>query len=300
MSITNESQVKTTGQLPVITVGKSGTKPTWCPGCGDYGVLAGVERAVKMLDLPPHEVLIVSGIGCSSNLPHFLNSYGFHAIHGRAVAVAEGAKLANHGLHVIVTGGDGDGYGIGVGHLIHAMRRNIDLTYVVMNNEIYGLTTGQASPTSLMGAKTKSTPLGVIEQPINPIALALSSGATYVARAFSGDVKHMGDLIAGGIRHKGFSLIDVLSPCVTYNHLNSYDYFRQRVYKLENSGHDPSQLMKAYEKSFEWEPRVPTGLFYQVSKPTYEDLEPALKAGPLAHQPVTGLKGKRDLLEEFV
>lgn len=300
MSISKDSEVKMTGQLPVLTVGKSGTKPTWCPGCGDFGVIAGVERAVKALGIPPHELLIVSGIGCSSNLPHFLSSYGFHAIHGRAIAVATGAKLANHALHVLVTGGDGDGYGIGVGHLIHAMRRNLDLTYVVMNNEIYGLTTGQASPTSLMGSKTKSTPLGVIEEPLNPISLALASGATYVARGFSGDVKHLGDLIANGIKHRGFSLIDVFSPCVTYNHLNTYDYFRQRVYKLENSGHDPADVLKAHERALEWGAKIPTGLFYETQRPTYEEMDVALKAGPLAHQPSVGLKGKESLLDEFI
>ncbi len=280
-------------------VGKSDTKPTWCPGCGDYGVVAAVERALKTLAIPSHEVLIVSGIGCSSNLPHFLSSYGFHAIHGRAIPVASGAKLANHALTVIATGGDGDGYGIGGGHFIHAMRRNLDITYIVMNNEIYGLTTGQASPTSEMGHKTKSTPLGVIEHPINPIALALASGATYVSRGFSGDPKHLGDLIANGIKHRGFSLVDVFSPCVTYNKLNTFDFFRQRLYKLEGSAHDPSNLVAAFEKSQEWGAKIPIGLFYSADRPTYEELEPALKAGPLVHQPA-GLQGRERLLDEFI
>jgi 2-oxoglutarate ferredoxin oxidoreductase subunit beta len=278
---------------------KSSTKPTWCPGCGDYGVVAAVERALQTLQIPPHEVLIVSGIGCSSNLPHFLSTYGFHAIHGRAIPVAEGARLANHKLHVIVTGGDGDGYGIGLGHALHAMRRNIDLTYIVMNNEIYGLTTGQASPTSLMGHKTKSTPQGVIEEPVNPLALALAAGATYVARGFSGDVKHLSDLVANGLRHRGFALVDVLSPCVTYNHLNTFDYFRQRVYKLETASHDPSNLLAAYEKAHEWGDRIPTGLFYRTERPTYEDLEESLQAGPLVEQKA-GLRGQEALLDEFI
>src|SRR5208282_5175333 len=184
----------TGGALPLI--GKSDTKPTWCPGCGDFGVVAAVEMAVKRLQIPSHNVVIVSGIGCSSNLPHLLSGYGFHGIHGRAVPVAEGIRWANHDLTVIVTGGDGDGFGIGIGHLVHAMRRNVNLTYVTMDNQVYGLTTGQASPTSRMGQKTKSTPDGVIENPIDPISMALASGATYVARGFSGDVKHLTDLVA--------------------------------------------------------------------------------------------------------
>src|SRR5437899_1204260 len=193
---------------------KSEIKPTWCPGCGDFAVLRALQMSIHALQLEPWNILIVSGIGCSSNLPHFLSTYGFHAIHGRALPVAEGAKLANPDLQVIVTGGDGDGYGMGVERFIHAMRRNFDITYLVMNNQIYGLTTGQASPTSEKGMKTKSTPIeGVIENPIDPISLALASGATYVARTFSGDVKTMAELVKGGIEHKGFALIDCLSPC---------------------------------------------------------------------------------------
>ena len=282
--------------LPVI--GKSDTKPTWCPGCGDFSVLAAVEMALKRLQVPSHNVAVVSGIGCSSNLPHFLSSYGFHAIHGRALPVAEGIRWANHGLTVIATGGDGDGFGIGAGHFVHTMRRNVDLTYVTMDNQIYGLTTGQASPTSMMGQKTKSTPNGVIERPVDPIALALASGATYVARGFSGDVKHLADLVANGIQHRGFSFVDVFSPCVTYNKLNTFDFFRQRVYKLETSGHDPTNIGLAFQRAIEWGEKIPIGLFYKVDYPTYEDLEEVLSAGPLAHQNA-GLVGREKLLDEF-
>ncbi len=283
--------------LPVV--GKSEIKPTWCPGCGDFGVIAAIEIAVKRLQLPSQNVVIVSGIGCSSNLPHFLSSYGFHGIHGRVLPVAEGIRWANHGLTVIGTGGDGDGFGIGAGHFVHAMRRNVDLTYVTMDNQIYGLTTGQASPTSSMGQKTKSTPTGVIENPIEPVALALASGATYIARGFSGDPKHLADLIANGIQHKGFSLVDVYSPCVTYNKLNTFDFFRQRVYKLESAGHDPTDPVAAWQRALEWGDKIPIGLFYKVDKPTYEDLEEVLSAGPLALQ-AAGLRGKEKLLDEFV
>jgi 2-oxoglutarate ferredoxin oxidoreductase subunit beta len=282
-----------------VVVGRTDTKPTWCPGCGDYGVVAAVEMAVKRLQIPAHDVVIVSGIGCSSNLPHFLSSYGFHGIHGRALPVAEGIRWANHKLTVIATGGDGDGFGIGAGHFVHTMRRNVDMTYVVMDNQIYGLTTGQASPTSMMGHKTKSTPAGVIENPIDPLALALASGATYVARGFSGDVKHMAELVANAIQHKGFAFVDALSPCVTYNKLNTFDWFRQRVYKLEGTGHDPSSIIAAYQKALEWGDKIPIGLFYKTEKPTYEDLEEVLSAGPLLHQPV-GLKGRESLLDEFI
>jgi len=284
-------------QLPIV--GKSQTKPTWCPGCGDYGVVAAIEMALKRLKIPSKDVVIASGIGCSSNLPHFLSSYGFHGIHGRSVPLAEGIRWGNHGLTVIATGGDGDGFGIGVGHLIHAMRRNVKITYVTMDNQIYGLTTGQASPTTTMGHKTKSTPNGVIENPIDPVALALASGATYVARGFSGDVKHLADLVTGAIEHKGFGFVDVFSPCVTFNKLNTFDFFRQRVYKLESSGHNPSDIVAAWQRSLEWGDKIPIGLFYKIDKPTYEDLEQVLAAGPLVNQPC-GLQGRESVLDEFV
>ena len=284
---------------------KSEIKPTWCPGCGDFAVLRALQTAIHALQLEPWNILIVSGIGCSSNLPHFLSTYGFHAIHGRALPVAEGAKLANPDLNVIVTGGDGDGYGIGVGHFIHAMRRNFDITYVVMNNQIYGLTTGQASPTSEKGMKTKSTPIeGVIENPIDPISLALASGATYIARTFSGDVKTMSELVKGGIEHKGFALIDCLSPCVTYNKVNTYDFFRERVYDLAKEGHDPSDMKAAFAKAMEWpavqRQRIPLGLFYRNKDlPTYEDLEIGLRKGPPVRQPL-GVENADELMAEFL
>ena len=263
---------------------KVDTFPTWCPGCGDYAVLAGVTKALANMGKKPHQVAIVSGIGCSSNLPHFLKAYGVHSLHGRSLPVAQGIKLANPELTVVATGGDGDGYGIGVGHFIHAMRRNLDMTYVVMNNEIYGLTTGQTSPTSLLGHKTKSTPEGNIENPLNPVGIALMAGATYVARGFSGDAKTLATLIQGGIEHKGFSFIDVQSPCVTYNKLNTYDWFRERVYDLQAKGHDKENFADAVTRAIEWptqgpEDKVPIGVFYQTQKPTYEEQERAYQHG---------------------
>ena len=281
-----------------IAVYKSEVKPDWCPGCGDFGVLTAVAKSASELNLDPKDILVVSGIGCSSNFPGFFNSYGFHGIHGRSIPIATGAKLSNHDLNVVVTGGDGDGYGIGIGHFIHAMRRNLNITYIVMNNGTYGLTTGQTSPTSERGYKTKSTPQGSIEDPINPIPLSLISGATYVARGFSGDPSGMSNLITKGIDHKGFSLIDVFSPCVTYNKVNTYDFYRERTYKLLDTDHDPSNFNNAVEKSFELDEKIPIGLFYQKNSPTYEDEEPVLKSGSLLNRKKSNLDSSI-ALEEF-
>lgn len=288
-------------QLPISTYA-SIVDPDWCPGCGDFGVLRALEIAAGRLGIQPKDLMVVSGIGCSSNLPGFIHAYGVHSLHGRAVAIATGIKLANHSLNVVITGGDGDGYGIGIGHFIHAMRRNLDLTYIVMNNQIYGLTTGQASPTTMKEVRTKSTPLGNVEMPINPVALALVSGATYISRGFSGDSKHLADTIAGAIAHRGFALVDVFSPCVTYNKINTYDYFRKRVYKLEaEDGYDAANAQLALQKSFEWGERIPIGVFFRDEQPTYEDLEPALRNGPLVQQQL-GLSKEmfNELMEEFL
>lgn len=278
---------------------KSATRPDWCPGCGDYGVLNSLVQAVANLDLDPKDLLVVSGIGCSSNLPGFIHAYGFHSLHGRAMPIATGAKLANPELNVVVTGGDGDGYGIGLGHFIHAMRRNLDITYIVMDNQIYGLTTGQASPTSTKNFVTKSSPTGTIEEPINPIALALVTGATYVSRGFSGDPRHLTELIQNGIKHKGFSLVDVFSPCVTWNRVNTYDFFRQKCYKFNGSSYDTSNFDAALSKSREKEPKLPIGLFYETTKPTYEEQDPALRFGsPVKAQ--MGISNPQELMEEFI
>lgn len=260
----------------------------WCPGCGDFGVLSALKQAIAEVGLQPHDVMVISGIGCSSNLPGFINTYGMHTLHGRALAVATGAQLANHELKIIVTGGDGDGYGIGGNHFLHCMRRNVDLTYIVMDNQIYGLTTGQISPTSIKGMKTKSTPQGSVENPINPIPLAIAAGATYVARGYTGQVKHMVDLIKGGIQHRGFALIDAFSPCVTYNHDNTHEFFKQKTKKLEDTGHDPTDFAAAMEQAYRWGDEIPIGLFWKRDDlPALGDLEPVLaEGGPLARRPL--------------
>ena len=267
---------------------KGRADPDWCPGCGDFGVLHALKQAIAELGLYPNEVLTISGIGCSSNLPGYINTYGMHTLHGRALAVATGAQLANHRLKVIVTGGDGDGYGIGGNHFLHTMRRNVDLTYIVMDNQVYGLTTGQVSPTSIKGMKTKSTPFGSVENQVNPIPLAIAGGATYVARGFTGQIRHLTELIKGGIQHKGFALIDTFSPCVTFNKDNTHEFFKQRTRKLEDMGHDPSDFHAAIEKGGLWGDDIPIGLFYRnEAVPALDELEPVLaEGGPLAHRPL--------------
>ena len=257
--------------------------PDWCPGCGDFGVLRGLQTACAELGLQPHEIVTVSGIGCSSNFPGFFNAYGMHTIHGRALAVATGLQMANHTLTVIVTGGDGDGYGIGGNHFMHTSRRNVDLTYLVMNNQIYGLTTGQVSPTSLVGMKTKSTPFGSVEQPLNPLTTAIMAGATFVARGYTGDQKQLQELMSKAIQHKGFALIDIFSPCVIFNHDNDYEFFRSRIKRLEDGEHDASDWKTACEKAMVWGDTIYTGLFFQTLRPTLDQLEPVLEEGkPLA------------------
>jgi 2-oxoglutarate ferredoxin oxidoreductase subunit beta len=291
---------------PLVTVKelKGKVDPDWCPGCGDFGVLAALKQAIAELGLRPHEVMTISGIGCSSNLPGYINTYGMHTLHGRSLAVATGAALANHEMKVVVTGGDGDGFGIGGNHFLHTMRRNVDLTYIVMDNQIYGLTTGQTSPTSVKGMKTKSTPLGSVENPINPIPLAIAAGATYVARGYTGQVKHLVELIKGGITHKGFALIDAFSPCVTFNHDNSHDFFKQRTYKLEERGHDPTDFHAAMDRGYEWGEAIPIGLFWKREDlPSLDQLEPVLaEGGALARRPlgVVAPELARKLVQELM
>src|SRR5687767_1003659 len=280
--------VKTERVKPTVKDLKGKVDPDWCPGCGDFGVLAALKQAIVELGLQPYEVMTVSGIGCSSNLPGYINVYGMHTLHGRALAVASGAQLANHTLKVIVTGGDGDGYGIGGNHFVHSMRRNVDLTYIVMNNQIYGLTTGQLSPTSIKGTTTKSTPFGSVENPINPVPLAIAAGATYVARGYTGQVKHLVELIKGGIQHKGFSLIDAFSPCVTFNHENSHEFFKRRTFKLEDRKHDPTDFAAAMKYGYEWGDEIAIGLFWKrTDLPSLDQLETGLAdGGPLARRPL--------------
>ncbi len=260
----------------------SSVKPTWCPGCGDFGILNAVKRGLVQAGLAPHQVLMVSGIGCGSKLPDYATVNGFMTLHGRPLPIATGAKLANHDLKVVTIHGDGDSMGLGMGHFIHTARRNLDIVDLIQNNQIYGLTKGQYSPTSDSGFITKTSPDGSFEMAANPPALALAAGATFVARGFAGDPKGLADLIAKALEHKGYSLVEILQPCVTFNRKNTYDWYRERVYNLEDSDHDPGDRVAAFRKALEWGDRIPVGVIYQTQLPTYEEQVYALQAGPIA------------------
>jgi 2-oxoglutarate ferredoxin oxidoreductase subunit beta len=278
---------------------RSRVRRTWCPGCGDFGVLNALQNACAALSIERRNLVVVSGIGCSSDLPHFMSAYGIHTLHGRALPVAQGVKMANKELTVIAAGGDGDGYGIGAGHFLHALRRNLDLTYIVMDNRIYGLTTGQASPTSEKGHKTKSTPAGNPECTLNPLALAVVGGATFVGRGFSGEPVHLADVMKRAIAHKGFSLVDVYSPCVTWNKVNTYDWYRPRVVKMEAEGHNPADRNAAIRQALR-EDKLPIGVIYEIDEPTFADEEPSLQGEPLVKSRI-GLTDEewKALMEEF-
>lgn len=244
---------------------------SWCPGCGDFQILKTLEIALARLGKKPSEVLLVSGIGQAAKLPHYVRANGFNGLHGRALPPAFGAKAVNPGLTVLVTTGDGDCYGEGGNHLLHCIRRNIDITVIVHNNQIYGLTKGQASPTSGRGMVTNTQPQGVISEPFNPMAFAIALDASFVARSFSMEMEYNAGLIAEAIQHKGFALIDILQPCVSFNKENTYQWYKERVYKLDGD-HDPLDKMAAFQKAQEWGDRIPMGIFYKKIKPNYTDL----------------------------
>lgn len=280
---------------------KSEIRPTWCPGCGDFGVLNALATAAADLKLDPDQTALVTGIGCSSKLAQYFGSYGFHTLHGRALPVAQGVKLANRDLTVIAAGGDGDGYGIGLGHFVHAMRRNIDITYIVMDNHIYGLTTGQFSPTSDRGTKSKTSPEGSIDRPIRPLELALAAHCGFVAQGFSGNQKQLAALIKEAITFPGFALVNVFSPCVTYNKVNGYDFFREHVVTLpEDGSYDPHNREQAFA-TVHSNPLV-TGVIYREEIPdvTAADLLPGYAEHGLATADLTlSTEEKESLLSGF-
>ncbi len=254
----------------------TGYQPTWCPGCGDWGIGMAIKKVLVDLGYSPSDVAIVFGIGCSGNMNDFVNAYALHSLHGRALPNAIGIKLANHKLPVIAVVGDGDCYGEGGNHLIHAARGNHDITVIVHDNRVYGLTTGQSAPTSPKGFKSKSTPLGLIEVPINPLALALTQGASFIAQTFAGDLNHMISMIKQAVNHKGFSLINILQPCVTFNKVNTYQYYLKRVYKLDEN-YDKTDFKLALEKTLESnEEKFPLGVIYQIEKLSYHEQLPQL------------------------
>ncbi|CAM3148073.1 2-oxoacid:ferredoxin oxidoreductase subunit beta [Paenibacillus lupini] len=264
---------------------RNNVKPNWCPGCGDFSIQAAIQRAAANVGLEPEELAVISGIGCSGRISGYINAYGLHGIHGRALPIAQGVKLANRELTVIASGGDGDGFAIGMGHTVHAIRRNLNITYIVMDNQIYGLTKGQTSPRSAEGFKTKSTPEGSIESTLSPLEIALSAGATFVAQSFSSDLKQLTALIEAGIKHEGFSLINVFSPCVTFNKINTYDWFKENIVNLEQfPDYDPTNRVTAMNKIMETNGML-TGLIYQNTvRKSYEDMITGFRQEALAKQ----------------
>lgn len=264
----------------------SGCFPNWCPGCGDFGIWAALKAAMAQLNIAPHEVTLVYGVGCHGHMVNFMRAYGFEGLHGRPIPVAVGAKIANHTQHVIVVAGDGDSYGEGLNHLLAAMRGNHDITVIIHNNGVYGLTTGQSSPTATKGYQSKSTPEGVIETALNPLALAVISGATLVSRGFAGDIGQLTDLIMESINHKGFALVDALQPCVTFNKTNTYQWYRERIVKLQDISHDFEDIKEALKISLQEEP-IGTGIIYKTLKSTYESELRQLDKGTLVSQAVS-------------
>ncbi|MCL5782983.1 MAG: 2-oxoacid:ferredoxin oxidoreductase subunit beta [Candidatus Thermoplasmatota archaeon] len=287
---------------------KSNVAVDWCPGCGDFGILTSITQALSELNLGPTDVVAVSGIGCSGKTPHYLNIGGVHTLHGRSIPFATGVKLSNPKLKVIVPSGDGDMLGIGAGHFVAEGRRNTGLTLILYDNEVYGLTKGQAAPTMELGEKTKGLTRANVFGKVNPITLALSSGYSFVARGFSFDMKQLKEILKTAILHEGSSLVDVLQPCPTYNNINTMEWYKQRVYKLEddkswdpviNSGNEDlgtEKFQKAYEKGLEWGDRIPTGIFYDNRTiPSFtkrlNEYVPGYLSNPPATQLISGSDG---------
>jgi len=276
----------------------TGYQPTWCPGCGNHGIGIAIKSALTQLNMTPSDILAAFGIGCSGNMNDFLNAYAFHSLHGRSIPTAVGMKIANHKKNVLVIAGDGDTYGEGGNHFLHACRGNHDVTFIIHDNRVYGLTTGQAAPTAQKGYKSKSTPSGIIEVPVNPLSLALTQGATFIAQAFAGNTVQLIELIKAGISHKGFSLINVLQPCVTFNKINNYQYYQSRAYTLpEDYVKDNFQLalVKASELN---EEKFPLGIIYQVTRPTFTDELLQIKEATLVEK--NRFEDYDVLLKEFV
>lgn len=271
----------------------------WCPGCGNFGILKAIKQALTNLGKEPHEVLIASGIGQSSKLPHYLRCNAFNGLHGRSLPPATGAKIANHELTVLAVTGDGDCYGEGGNHFLHTVRRNPDITMIVHDNQIYGLTKGQASPTSEIGMKTKVQTHGVFNMPLNPLSLAISLDCSFVSRGYAGNIPHLTKLIEKAIQHRGLSLVDVLQPCVSFNKLNTFNWYSERVYEMEETGYELNDRVRAFEKSMEWGDKIPLGVFYVNEKPSFEDHLEVLEAGPLyKNEPET--ERVNELIEGFI
>lgn len=276
----------------------SGKDPAWCPGCGNFGILKSFKDVMVEMNIEPHQFTVVSGIGQAAKFPHYIKCNTFNGLHGRALPVATGVRLANHKHPVMVFTGDGDCYGEGGNHLLHAMRRNINVKLFVHDNQIYGLTKGQASPTSMEGIKTKNQPFGVFSEQMNPMALAVAMDCSFVARTFSADSEHLKETIKAAINHKGFSLVDILQPCVTFNKINTYEWYKERVYHLE-AGHEPEDRAAAFQKALEWGERIPIGIIYKNRRPVMEDRIPTISETPLVDQSIDLLKVENTLKEFY-
>ncbi len=270
----------------------------WCPGCGNFAILNTLKQSLVELEKQPHQILLVSGIGQAPKLPHYLRCNAFVGLHGRSLPVATAAKTVNHKLSVIVIGGDGDCYAEGGNHLIHTIRRNPDITLLVHNNQVYGLTRGQASPTCEMGFITRVQTHGVLSCPLNPLTLAISQDASFVGRGFAGEGDHLKELIKEAVLHPGFSMIDILQPCVSFNHEHSYSWYEERVYKL-GPEYDPFDKPVAFQKAQEWDNKIPLGIIYKKERLTFEDQQPVMKKGSLISQAVDPLK-LNTVLDEFI
>lgn len=275
----------------------TGLSPAWCPGCGNFSILKTFKEAMTELAVKPHEFVMVSGIGQAAKFPHYIRCNTFNGLHGRALPSATGIRLANHKMPVIVVSGDGCNYGEGGNHLIHAIRRNINIKLFVHDNQIYGLTKGQASPTTMPGMVTKTQPFGVLSGQFSPLALAVALDCSFVARGFSGDTAHLKELIKSAYNHKGFALVDILQPCVSFNKLNTYSWYKQRVYHIPPE-YDPTDKIQAFQKALEWGDKIPIGIIYKNQRPTYEELNPILKDTALVQMPFDPSK-INDTLKEF-
>lgn len=261
-----------------------GRTPAWCPGCGNFGILRSFKQALVDLSLEPHQLTIVSGIGQSGKFPHYTRCNTFNGLHGRTLPVATAVKLVNQGMVVIAVAGDGDCYGEGGNHLVHAMRRNADIKIFVHDNQVYGLTKGQASPTSAAGTKTKIQPYGVLDEPLNPMALAVALDCSFVARAYAGDGDHLTEMMKQTITHKGFALLDIFQPCVTYNKVNTYHWFKERLYRLDAS-YDPTDRLAAFTKALELGDRIPIGVIYKNDRQPLEERLPVIQGRSIVDEP---------------
>lgn len=262
-----------------------GRTPAWCPGCGNFAILKAFKEVYVEIGIEPHQFVIVSGIGQAGKFPHYLKCNTFNGLHGRTLPVATGIKLTNHEMLVVAEAGDGDCYGEGGNHLMHAIRRNVGVKLFVHDNQIYGLTKGQASPTSMEGMVTKNQPFGVLSEQLNPMALAVALDCSFVARGYAGDQEHLKGLIKEAIAHKGFSLVDILQPCVTFNKVNTYQWYQQRVYCV-GPDYNPEDRVDAFKKALEWGERIPIGVIYRNSRPAFEERIPVIKDRPLVKQTV--------------